>query len=196
MKGCTATGIVLVLLLTGCGGSADAPSTQPVNDNPSGVDSQPPPTKRIMGPGKYTFTSKEGGKGVLQVPAPPDPQVEELRMLAGGEPVTYITAAIDNRDGTESINMYRINIYTPEGQEMRYVSVLAYIDEIQPRLPTDAPAATYNKFVDYYNAHLDGAAPLQVKDFVMVGPQVPDEITGITVYPTGGFNPVQAEPAQ
>lgn len=56
------------------------------------------------------------------------------------------------------------------------------MDELQAKLPQDAPSSVYNRFVDVGNSYLDGASPLEVKDFVMVGPKVPSKITGITVY--------------
>jgi hypothetical protein len=111
-------------------------------------------------------------------------------------PVTYISAAVDNREGTKAINMYSLSIFTPEGKELKYKGVSGYLDDLRGRLPANAPSEVFNKFVDVSNAYLDDASPLEVKDFVMVGPEVPAQITGITVYPTGGFPPVNAEPAQ
>lgn len=115
--------------------------------------------------------------------------------MVSAPPVTYITAKVDNREGTEFINMYSLSIFTPEGKELKYKEVSAYIDELQRKLPENAPSQQYNRFVDVGNSYLDGAPPLAVKDFILVGPEVPAQITGITVSPTGMFNPVPAEPA-
>lgn len=149
-----------------------------------------------MGPGKYTFTASGGGTGLIQVPAPgPAQDLEELRAIVKAPPVTYLAVTVDNRKGSEFINMYGVSIFTPEGKELTYKEAHAYVEELRNKLPPDVPSSVWNKFADVGNSYLDGASPLEVKDFTMVGPEVPSQITGITVSPTGMFNPVNAEPA-
>jgi hypothetical protein len=74
----------------------------------------------------------------------------------------------------------------------RYEGLSTYIGSIRP---DDAPAETYNKFINASNKHLDMADPKEVKDFVLTGPPVPAEFTAVTVYPTGAYDPVEAVPA-
>ncbi len=148
-----------------------------------------------MSPGQFEFTAPSGGKGTLALPAEPVAELESLRALVKGKPVTYVTGTIDNREGSEAINMYGVSIFTPEGEEIQYKSADTYVDELQGLLPADAPSATYNLFVDAINKHQIFVKPLAKGDVVLVGPTVPQEITGVTVYPTGAFNPVDATPA-
>lgn len=110
-------------------------------------------------------------------------------------PVTYITGTVDNRQGTEPVRMVAMSIFTPEGRELKYEEAFEYIGELRDKVPSDAPLQQRNKFVDIGNSYLDPIPPLAVKDFVLVGPEVPAQITGITVAPNGTFNPVSAEPA-
>jgi hypothetical protein len=147
-----------------------------------------------MGPGEYEFTVPTGGKGTLTIPAEPLEEIESLRTLVQGEPVTYITGTVDNRDGSEAVNMYGVSIFTPEGEELEYKGADSYADELRNLLPDNAPSETHNRFIDTSNKHQIFVKPLAKGDFVLVGPSVPQEITGITVYPTGGFDPVQATP--
>lgn len=109
-------------------------------------------------------------------------------------PVTYITGTVDNREGTEPIRMVAMSIFTPEGREFKYEEAFDYVNELREKVPTDAPLQQRNKYVDVANSYLDPVPPLAVKDFVLVGPEVPDQIAGITVAPEGKFNPVPAEP--
>lgn len=190
-----ALSILVVTVSTACSSPA------PVQDGPTGdaasasqAAATPEETTQTYSPGTFTFTTSGGGTGVLELPAPTVPEIEELRQLVGGEPVEYITAAVDNRKGSDPINMYEVQIFNPEGRQYTYSGVDSYLSELRNRLPKDAPAETYNRFVDLSNAYLDDAAPLEVKNFVLVGEPVPTEITGVTVYATGVFDPVSATP--
>jgi len=183
---------VTVILTTGCGSPTPAASPD-VAGTPS--TATPAPSKTIMGPGEYTFTVPSGGKGTLTIPAKPVAELDSLRALVKGEPVTYVTGTVDNRDGSEAINMYGVSIFTPEGEELKYKGADSYVDGLRDRLPENAPSETYNRFIGASNKHQIFVKPLAKHDFVLVGPAVPKEITGITVYPTGGFGEVQATPA-
>lgn len=184
------------LLLTGCAGGsapaepAQAPTTQA---DVAGPTETPTATPTIMKPGRYTFENATGAKGIMQIPGKPDAEIERLRALAQGAPkVTYLTVKVDNRQGTEGVNMYGVSIFTPAGEELQYKNVDDYINSIRPG---DAPAEIYNQFIEAGNKHMAMANPKGVKDFVLSGPAVPAEIAGISVYPAGGFDPVEAVPA-
>lgn len=145
-----------------------------------------------MKPGAYTFENATGTVGTLSIPGTPDPEIEKLRTFVGGKPITYLTVEVDNRKGTVGVNMYGVSIFTPDGQELKYVNADSYINAMRP---ANAPADVYNQFFELGNKHVGMAKPLATKDFVLVGPAVPEVITGVTVYPTGGANPVHALPA-
>jgi hypothetical protein len=108
----------LLLALTGCDGESTENATQQGPDNATGAasttaSSQP---RRTTGPGTYTFTADGGGTGTLQVPGSAVPEIEELRGIVNAVPVTYISATVDNRDGTKFINMYSLSISPPRGR--------------------------------------------------------------------------------
>lgn len=116
----------LLVTVTGCGGSS-TPADPAVSSSaaPGGYTGEAsvsePASPRIMAPGKYTFTASGGGTGTLQVPAPgPAQDLEELRAITQAPPVTYLAVSVDNRKGTEFINMYGVSIFTPEGKELKY----------------------------------------------------------------------------
>ncbi|WP_457965368.1 hypothetical protein M1E17_03045 [Arthrobacter sp. D1-29] len=186
-------GSALLIALTGCDGESIVDPTQQSSPVPTAATASSEP-RSITGPGTYTFTADGGGTGTLHVPGPAASDIEELRTMVGAPPVTYISAAVDNRKGTKAINMYSLRIYTPEGRELKYAGASPYVDDLRRRLPPDTPSEVFNKFIELSDAYLDDASPLEVKNFVLVGPEVPAQITGITVYPTGGFPPVSAEP--
>jgi hypothetical protein len=77
---------------------------------------------------------------------------------------------------------------------LQYVPVADYADDLRNKLPADAPAETYNKFIDASNKHNDTVSPLGKKTFTLVGPPVPAEFTGVKVYPAGAADPVDASP--
>ena len=135
------------------------------------------PTPVIMGPGEYTFENATGTVGTMSIQGTPDPEIEKLRTLVKGELTTYLTVKEDNRKRTVGVNMYGVSIFTPEGQELKYVNAdSSYIDE---KRPSGAPAEVYNTFVKLGNQHRETADPLEEKDFVLVGPALPEVFTGV-----------------
>jgi hypothetical protein len=185
--------VVLVLLATGCGAT---PTTTQGPTSPADV-ARPTETATAapttMKPGSFTIENATGTKGIIQIPAEPVAEIEKLRALVKGPGVTYLTVKFDNRQGTVGVNMYGVTIFTPAGEELKYTNANAYIDSIRP---SDAPAEVYNQFIDVGDKHMEMANPKGVKDVVLTGPAVPDEITGITVYPTGMSDPVEAVPSR
>ncbi|NKX56283.1 hypothetical protein [Arthrobacter mobilis] len=189
----------LVVGLTGCGsGSAGEGAVPAATENPAAApaSSAPAALPAAFGPGEYYFEYK-GATGRITLPSKPDAEIEEIRDMAGAGPVTYATVKVDNRKGTEHINMYEISVYSPEGEKFTFSGAASALDnwEIDSEVVgTDA----YNRKVDVYNKHIEGADPLQVQDFVMVGQfaELPKEFTGMNVMPTGGFDSVLAVPEE
>lgn len=176
------------LILTGCSAPA---ASQPAAQHVETLTATPTPTPTVLEPGKFTFTNATGAMGTLEVPGTPDLEIEGLRALAGGEPTTYLTVSVDNRNGTVGVNMYGVSIFTPEGKELKYTGADTYLNSLRP---SNAPAKVYNQFIEAGNRHMEMAKPNAVKNFVLVGPEVPAEFTAITVYPTGMSDPVDATP--
>src|SRR5699024_5684124 len=64
-----------------------------------------------MSPGTRVYgLSENGGDFVIATEVNPVAELEEYRERAGGEPVTYMSVDVDNREGTENINMYQVAV--------------------------------------------------------------------------------------
>lgn len=191
----------LALLLTGCGSTpaaeppaetttpAEAVTTEATEETTEEATTEPEP--EILGPGTYTFETPYGTTGTMEVPGQPIPEIEELRGMAGAEEVAYITATIDNRQGEEAFDFYQVSIYDPAGQEYNYTPAGEYIFEI---IPEELPTEQYNQYVDLSNGLVEIVDPLQQAESVLVGPPVPEEITGVVV--SNGFESFEATPAE
>ena len=180
----------VVLSATSC--SSPSPSSE-VSAPPTSESEIPSAPVPSLKPGEFIFEPSTGGTGMMSVPGQPDAEVEKLRALVDGPGMTYLIVKMDNRQGTGNVNMYGVSIFTPEGEELKYTNVSDYIDDMRP---SNAPADVYNQFIEASNKHAEIAGPKEVKDFILVGPPVPSTFTGVTVYPTGVSNPVQAVPVR
>jgi hypothetical protein len=105
--------------------------------------------------------------------------------------VTYLTVKVDNRKGSAYVNMYGVSVIDPAGKEYEYKPADQYINSITPK---DAPAETYNKFINAGNKYMEGADPGTVKEFVLTGPALPKQFAIVRVYPSGAYDPVDALP--
>ena len=192
---------VSALLLTGCGGGTEpaavpassepAVTTEAATFEPTQEATTEPPEPEALGPGAYAFETPYGTTGTMEVPGEPLPEVEALREMVGADPVTYITATIDNRQGEEAFDFYQVSIYDPAGNEYTYTPASEYIFEI---MPEDMPTDQYNGYVDLSNEMVSVVDPLQQAESVLVGPAMPDEITGVVV--SNGFESFDATPAE
>lgn len=181
---------VVAVLATSCAApAATSPAPEPTQAT---VTAEPTPTPVVLGHGTYTWENASGAKGEMTLPGAADPEVEKLRALVKGPAVNYVTVKVDNRAGSELVNMYGVSIFTPEGEELQYKNAGEYINEIRPG---DAPSEVYNQFIDAGNKLGAEAKPGAVKTFVLTGPALPKGFARVTVYPTGGFDPVDALPA-
>lgn len=187
MKRLTILAAVAVLATSCAAPAATSPAPAPVS-----TTAEATPTPVVLGHGTYTWENASGAKGEMTLPGAPDPSVERLRALVKGPAVSYVSVKVDNRAGSELVNMYGVSIFTPEGEELQYKNADEYIDAIRP---SDAPAEVYNQFIDLGDKLGAEAKPGAVKTFVLTGPALPKEFSRVTVYPTGGFDPVDALPA-
>lgn len=191
---------IVALLLTGCGESlepssevaaqpptATAPPTIP---GPAGTTTAPEPL--VFRPGSYTFESDGGGTGTIEAPGAPPAELEALREQAGAEPVTYLTGHFDNRDGTTSFDVYTITVYDPEGNAYDYLPASEWLGEIRPSTK-EVTSDVYNQYIDASNDLNNVITPFHRADYIMVGPELPAEITGIRV--SSGYTDVMATPA-
>lgn len=166
---------IAALLLSACSSDdSSEPVTQPSPSASETVQKEP----ETMAPGSFTFSIPDGATGTLEVPGTPNPDIEAMRAEVGAPEVTYLTGNLDNRGGSEAFDVYTISVYDTDGNEFEYVPAQDYVFEITPK---DAPAEVYNTYVDLYNSFPTVIDPLQRADFVMVGPVLPADFTGVTV---------------
>ena len=212
---------VLALALTGCGTTQanDEPQTaeeaqQQYKDMLDSDEAQGPPP---MPAGEYTAQAEAGGTIVMQIPANTDneliSQIEAYREAVNADPVTYLTADVDNRQGHESIGMRNVYIYDKDGNEYQFSGVSEYISDIEPVTDWASEDETYSLVdgteisrdqyfelsstgTDLHNEHMYGASPAERKTIILVheGTDLPDEYTRVAVQPGPFGETVEAYP--
>ena len=213
---------IAALALVGCG------STETTSDEPqsaeeaqqeyadqleSGEAQGPPP----MPAGEYEAYAEAGGHIVMQIPAStndePIAEIEEYREATGAEPVTYLIADVDNRDGTDSINMWKVEVFDEEGNSYEFNGVSEYVSDIGPEADWASEDESYTLIdgteiskdeyftlnsisTDLHNEHLHGASAAERKTMILVyeGTDLPDEYTRVAVFPNGATEEVDAYP--
>ena len=188
---------VAALLLSGCAsegqaGSASETVAASETANEPGAsdfadigDSAP----QTMSQGSFMFESPDGATGTVKVPGEAPADIEELRTMSGADPVTYLTGTLDNRRGSEVFDVYTISVYDPEGNEYMYEPAEDYVGSIFPEYDSE----TYEQYQDVQSRYNVVADALERIDFAMVGPELPEEITGVVI--SSGFDGIAATPA-
>lgn len=165
------------------------------------------------------FVSTSTGASItMTMDAQPDADeqiawLEQYREDVGGDPVTYILSEVDNRDGTERINMYSVSIFDTEGTEYtceqpgdyleaNWLPVWLYgstdVDEYES---ADGEPMDYDEATEledrYRNYELTSdVEPLGQNTMVTICPaDLPAEVTGVHVMPGGVYiDPTYATP--
>lgn len=214
---------IAALALVGCG------STETTSDEPqsaeeaqqeyadqleSGEAQGPPP----MPAGEYEAYAEAGGHIVMEIPASTDDEliaeIEDYREQIGAEPVTYLIADVDNRQGHESIGMRNVYIYDKDGNEYQFSGVSEYISDIEPVTDWASEDETYSLVdgteisrdqyfelsstgTDLHNEHMYGASAAERKTMILVheGDDLPNEFTRVAVQPGPFGEEVEAYPA-
>jgi hypothetical protein len=183
--------IAALLLLSAC--SNPAPTEPPAQAPSAAVESTPEaaePTEESgpIAPGQYAggsfeFTSINGGTGVIEIPATAPADLAQLDTAD----TAFMAVDVDNRKGSENINMYSVNLYDEVGVEYAFMRETSWMDEMDDN----------GVSVDTYNSYLDGVSPGQRKTVYMIGPALPEEFVAVMVEPTGQMEePVQATPVE
>lgn len=148
-----------------------------------------------MQAGEFETYTEHGGHITLQLPASPNSDdvadIEQYRQdVNANTPVTYLTADVDNRDGTDSIGMWKVKAFDEQGQEYEFVGVTEYLDS------TDESYGSHG--IDLYNDHLHGVEAAGRDTLVLIheGDDLPDEFTRVAVWPNGALEEVDAYPAE
>lgn len=168
-----------------------------------------------MPAGAYDAVPKTGGIIRFMLPTPAtDPAVADIeayRKKTGAAPVSYLVADVDNRNGTEQINMYRVSAYDAEGKEYSFARAATVFGEWGPSFGSDyvyhmpdgstldeaAGNALYNEGVRLNNAVDIVASPAQRASLILISKStdLPKEFTRVAVNPNGIGTPIEALPS-
>lgn len=149
-----------------------------------------------MSPGTRVYgLSENGGDFVIATEVNPVAELEEYRERAGGEPVTYMSVDVDNREGTENINMYQVAVYDAAGNEYLFEGADKAVDIWQSNLDEAGDDEGYRDGTELYNSYINqGAPPHQRSTMILVGDELPDEFTAVTAMPRGVFEVTPTTP--
>lgn len=205
--------IALSLMLTACGsGSPDAGSAQPssttAEEAPLDTTTEDVSEEVLFPAGQFMLITMSGADIKFDLPVPSSDErlreIEKFRKDAGADPVTYIIADIDNRQGSEYVNMYDVTAYDVDGKKYEFSGVSDFIDEWGPTYTSDydyvlpdgtkmestAGEALYSRGSDLSNEYLDGIDAAERGPMVLASKasKLPNEFTRVAVHPSGGMN--------
>jgi len=216
------------LALAGCSGTGSAeaggknvqplfPDYDYIDEADVGDDFDPMEGMGIMEPGEYEVYSMDGAHITFDLPADPEDEalqeIEQYRQGVQAEPVTYIIADVDNREGADSVDMYQVAVFDEDGNKYEFSEVSNYISDISPKTDWEGDDDTYllpngerlsleegsnlrHQSVDLHNEYLYGASAGERKTLIRVyeGDDLPDEFTRVSVMPSGAYDEVEAFP--
>jgi len=206
-----ATFAAAALALSSCAApAASTPAPAPVT-----AEVTPTPTATTLPAGKFKLTTLSGADITFTLPTPAThPAVkglEALRVKAGGAPVSYLVAEVDNRKGTERVNMYQVDAFSEDGAQFQFSDAAALTNLWSPSYGADGSytmpsgkvldAATGDALqaeaTEVYNAHLNDADKGEKTTIVLASSNatLPTEFTRVSVQPSGGGEGEDATPA-
>lgn len=204
----------LVFALAAC--SAPVPS-QDIRA-PGAITSAPPSASASpasVPAGTYRLTTASGAEITFTLPAPAThpalKAIEAYRVKIGADPVSYVVADVDNRKGTVSIDMYAVSAVDEQGREVSFSRVTDVIHSWGPTYSYDfkwtmgdgtpvdeaVGAGLRREAEGLYNANVDNAEAGEQARIVLASTEVglPDNVTRVTVQPSGMGNEEEARPA-
>lgn len=153
--------IPAMLLLASCGANAEEPQTEPTS--PETVAPEPtfvaPEPISLDDPQTFEYTTLDGAKGVLTIPAAPEPAFHEFLTLTGqDDDKTYAVVDVDNRKGMAEYGVYDVNLYTPEGDVVTFSNLNHSMSDQGIEVPDDELDAYYS-LPGYMGTSQLGSAP-------------------------------------
>lgn len=212
----------LAILVAGCASSnepapeGEAPAEQETGD-PTETVEEDDATFSLIDEPLFASTST-GAQITMTVGAQPSDDdeiawLEQYRADVGGDPVTYILSDVDNRDGSELVNMYNISVYDEEGLEWACGDAETFVDEawepvwLYGSTDKDEYESASGEPMDYDEAEelsrranerefSAGVSPFERAAMVSVCPTVlPERAVAVEVMPGGiVLDPVYAMP--
>src|SRR5690625_1466572 len=188
---------VISLALVGCG-STEAEEEQPQSAEEAqqqyadeqNMDQEP--ESETAGHGTYRVHAVSGTELEFQLPADTPheavAEIDALREDLGIEPVTYITADIDNRQGDTLAALPQISVFDEAGTEYEFQALPYSLPEWEPEYDdSDHYWDTYDRLNELEDQHHDTASPAGVGSTILIyqGDDLPDQFTRVATYPNG-----------
>lgn len=229
LKTLAALSIGAALLLTGC-------STAPANIPPAPTETEVPKSEQLF-PGnlssegidfntltpedlqlttkkEFEFVSTAGTVGTIQFVDKTDPRLKDVEAYldeVSGYNREYMVVEVDNREGSESANMYGVSVYDPEGMSYEFTKASNLVDDNGPYMTSgdsylladgskELTEKEHNTLRDRGHKLNKGLTtmvdPLEKNTFILaieIDPgTLPSEISGVSVMAHGGFDTVKA----
>jgi len=191
----------LALTLVGCGSTEAEKEPTPEPSNAEEAQQQHAdqletgnmePEPQTAGHGTYRVHAVSGTELEFQLPADLDheavTELEALREELGIEPVTYITADIDNRQGDTLAALPQINVYDADGTEYEFKSLPYSLPEWEPEYDdSDHYWDTYDRLKELEDQYHDTAPPSGTGATILIyqGDDLPTQFTRVATYPNG-----------
>lgn len=163
----------------------------------------------------YKLTTASGAEISLLLPAPHTDMavtaIEAYRVKAGADPVSYLVADVDNRNGSIPVDMYMVNVADDQGRQLTFSRVTDVIQSWGPTFSYDfkwtmgdgtpvdegTGAELKREATALQEANLDDAAPGEQTTIVLASTdtEVPSEVARVTVQASGMGAGEEARPA-
>ena len=212
MKRLTIFAAVAVLATSCAAPAATSPAPAPA---PVTAEASPTPTSTTLPAGKFKLTTLSGAEVTFTLPTPAThpavKDLEALRVKAGGKPVSYLVAEVDNRKGTERVNMYQVDAFSEDGAQFQFSDAATLTSLWSPSYGADgsytmpsgkvldaaAGAALQAEATDLHNALIGDAEKGEKATIVLASSNatLPTEFTRVSVQPSGGGEGEDATPA-
>lgn len=192
---------ILSLALVGCGNTEA--QEEPIPEPSSAEEAQQQhadqletenmePEPQTAGHGTYRVHAISGTELEFDLPADLDheavTEIEALREDLGIEPVTYITADIDNLQGDTLAALPQISVFDEAGTEYEFNALPYSLPEWEPEFTDDdAYWDAYDQLNALQDEHHDTASPAGVGSTVLIyqGDDLPTQFTRVATYPNG-----------
>lgn len=194
---------IALLALTACNSEQPEADTEPVEGETQELNTENDPAPSEMTAGQYELTSQYGAQITIELPAESSnelfAEVEEYREEVQAEPITYLIADVDNREGEEQVSFPELRVYDEQGTQYDFETIdTVMFDWYDPLWETDE--ALYDRgweigAQDDFDVKVNqGATGLVVLAYD--GDDLPDQFTRVAALPHGIAGEEEAYPAE
>lgn len=149
----------------------------------------------VFSQGDFYFVSEANMVGKFTIPGKKPADLESLRNVVGAPAVSYLEVKLDGRQATDSVNMYALTLFDPDGKKYEFHPISDAMEEWRDRVDTD-DTDLYNRFIDASNAepYMVDQAEVGTLRMFSKSTTLPTEITRVAVWPAGVFEETEAYP--